>query len=441
MAPYIGDVYQLPPGTAGTPNTTIESAKYNTFINDVATAQNTARPVIGGGTGGITAVAGNDGLNTKGVDIASGSTTDLSLATGVYVNVTGTTTINSFGTVAAGAERVLTFTGILTLTHNATSLILPGSANLTTAAGDTATMRSLGSGNWRCVGYQRASGSPITNNVVGAMSITGSTAGTLLTVTSTDAGAGAAPVIDLVRDSASPAASDLLAYLLWTGRDSAANLQAYAQIHAQIIDATSASEDALWVLETVIAGTMAARLAIGAGIYTPSATGSDKGADTINASILYQNGVRVGGTPDAVLEDQKATGTDGGTFTTGAWRTRDLNTKVRDVSSLITLASNQFTSTVDGWVQWDAPAVNCDAHKTRLYNVTDATATAIGTAEYATSSSLISVKSRGGAPIVAGKTYRIEHICGNSKSTIGFGGAAGAGAIEVYTRVEFWRTA
>lgn len=156
--PYIGDLYSLPPGTPGTPNTTIESAKYNTFIADIATAQNTARPVLGGGTGGQTAVAGNDGLNTKGADIASGATTNLAAATGVYLNITGTTTITSFGTVSAGAERVLTFTGILTLTYNATSMILPGAANITTAAGDSATFRSLGAGNWKCVNYERTTG-------------------------------------------------------------------------------------------------------------------------------------------------------------------------------------------------------------------------------------------------------------------------------------------
>lgn len=156
--PYVANVYQLPPGTAGTPNTTIESAKYNTFINDITTAQNTARPILGGGTGGQTAVAGNDGLNTQGANMASGSTTDLAAATGVYLSILGTTTINSFGTVPSGALRQLTFTGILTITYNATSMILPGAANITTAVGDTATFRSLGGGNWRCVEYLRASG-------------------------------------------------------------------------------------------------------------------------------------------------------------------------------------------------------------------------------------------------------------------------------------------
>ncbi|TRD03795.1 hypothetical protein FJV76_14250 [Mesorhizobium sp. WSM4303] len=172
--PYVGDVYQLPPGTPGTPNTTIESSKYNAFVADIATAQNTARPIVGGGTGGQTALGGNDGLNTKGADIASAATTNLAAATGVYVNVTGTTTINSFGTVAAGALRELTFTGILTLTYNATSMILPGAANVTTAAGDTATFRSLGGGNWKCVSYLRANGSVPGSTITGT-TITNST--------------------------------------------------------------------------------------------------------------------------------------------------------------------------------------------------------------------------------------------------------------------------
>ena len=51
---------------------------------------------------------------------------------------------------------MLVFDGILTLAHNATSLILPGAANIPTAAGDTAILVSEGSGNWRCLAYNRA---------------------------------------------------------------------------------------------------------------------------------------------------------------------------------------------------------------------------------------------------------------------------------------------
>jgi hypothetical protein len=102
--------------------------------------------------------------------IASATTTNIGAANAEYLAVSGTTTITAFDTVAAGIYRVLKFDGILTLTHNATSLILPGSASITTAANDVAGFRSLGSGNWRCEWYQRASGSALST---AASSITG----------------------------------------------------------------------------------------------------------------------------------------------------------------------------------------------------------------------------------------------------------------------------
>lgn len=95
--------------------------------------------------------------------VASATTTDIGAATSNSVIVSGTTTITGLGTVAAGVTREVLFSGALTLTYNATSLILPGTASITTAANDTAAFRSLGSGNWVCLWYKRANGNPITN--------------------------------------------------------------------------------------------------------------------------------------------------------------------------------------------------------------------------------------------------------------------------------------
>lgn len=96
----------------------------------------------------------------QGSDIASAST--ISVGEGGYFNVTGTTTITDidFATDKAGRKVCLKFAGALTLTHNATTLILPGGANITTAAGDTAEFVSEGSDNVRCVSYTKASGLP-----------------------------------------------------------------------------------------------------------------------------------------------------------------------------------------------------------------------------------------------------------------------------------------
>jgi len=88
--------------------------------------------------------------------IASAATTDIGAAVSNVIYVSGTTTITALGTAAAGVIRTVRFLAALTLTHNATSLILPGSANILTAANDNAEFLSLGSGNWQCIRYNTA---------------------------------------------------------------------------------------------------------------------------------------------------------------------------------------------------------------------------------------------------------------------------------------------
>lgn len=93
-------------------------------------------------------------------DVASASTTDIGAAATSEIRITGTTTITSFGTATAGTRRRGRFEGALTLTHNGTSLILPGAVSITTAAGDAFDAVSLGSGNWMVTSYFRTAGPP-----------------------------------------------------------------------------------------------------------------------------------------------------------------------------------------------------------------------------------------------------------------------------------------
>lgn len=90
--------------------------------------------------------------------------------------------------------------------------------------------------------------------------ITGATfTGTLpLTLTSTDAGDAAGPVLTLYRNSSTPAASDILGKLLFQGEDSAGNTEDYAEIYTLLTDATSGSEDATLVFRRKLAGVMTA---------------------------------------------------------------------------------------------------------------------------------------------------------------------------------------
>ncbi|CAA2142737.1 hypothetical protein [Hyphomicrobium sp. ghe19] len=79
-------------------------------------------------------------------------TCDIGAAITPCVRITGTTTITSLGT-AANQRREVEFAGSLTLTYNGTSLILPGTANIITQAGDKGVFRSDAFGNWKCVSW------------------------------------------------------------------------------------------------------------------------------------------------------------------------------------------------------------------------------------------------------------------------------------------------
>ena len=84
-----------------------------------------------------------------------------------------------------------------------------------------------------------------------------------VTLTSTDAGATAAPLLDLYRDSASPAASDTLGEIEFNGEDSAGNKQQYALIHASILSPTSTAEAGQIHFETATAGASTEKMIIG----------------------------------------------------------------------------------------------------------------------------------------------------------------------------------
>ena len=115
-----------------------------------ATTLQTARTISGVSFNGSANIDIEDRLGTA---IASAATTTIGTrGLGDYIHITGTTTITSFGTAAAaGVRRTLIFDGALTLTHNATSLICPGAANIVTVAGTIIEVVAETTANWRVV--------------------------------------------------------------------------------------------------------------------------------------------------------------------------------------------------------------------------------------------------------------------------------------------------
>lgn len=107
-------------------------------------------------------------------DVASAATTDIGIVNSNFIRITGTTSITSFGTNYKG-PRFVRFAGVLTLTHNATTLILPTGANITTAAGDRAIIAPVGNpaSGWQVLAYQRADGTALANASIASNTITG----------------------------------------------------------------------------------------------------------------------------------------------------------------------------------------------------------------------------------------------------------------------------
>ncbi len=98
---------------------------------------------------------------TRGADVASAATVPLPAY--ASFTITGTAAVTAFSAANKGVRKYVTFAAALTLTHNATSFILPGGATITTAPGDTSIWESINSttARWRCLVYVRADAMPI----------------------------------------------------------------------------------------------------------------------------------------------------------------------------------------------------------------------------------------------------------------------------------------
>lgn len=129
-----------------------------------------------------------------------------------------------------------------------------------------------------------------------------------------------------------------------------------------------------------------------------------------------------------VVVDQKAAGSLGGTFTAGAWRTRDLNTVLVNTIPSASVSSNQIhlpAGTYD--VQASAPAYQVQDHFTQLYDVTHGVQLVPGSAEYAGTSVGVAIRSlvAGRFTLAAAAVVELQHYCRNTINNQGLGTGTG----------------
>lgn len=142
-------------------------------------------------------------------------------------------------------------------------------------------------------------------------------------------------------------------------------------------------------------------------------------------------------------EDQKTAGTSGGTFTSGSWQTRTLNTEVSDSGNHGSVASNQVTLD-DGTyiVRASAPGFQIGVHQTRLQNIT-ATATLLtGTCEYCDPINSVSNRSfiDGKIVLAVRSVIELQHRSQSTKAATGAGVSLGV-TTEVYAKLVLEKVA
>jgi hypothetical protein len=150
------------------------------------------------------------------------------------------------------------------------------------------------------------------------------------------------------------------------------------------------------------------------------------------------------------IQDQKPSGTNGGTFTQGAWRTRDINTVVKSTIAGSGLSANRFSmmpGTYDVDIQCVAYA--CSWSRIRLYNKTKNEVAALGLTQFsqATNSGgyaygdAFPAALRHRLTLSEETTFEVQHICQYTRVSDGFGVAVGQGVPEIYSDILVRRVA
>jgi hypothetical protein len=140
------------------------------------------------------------------------------------------------------------------------------------------------------------------------------------------------------------------------------------------------------------------------------------------------------------LSDVKTTGTQGGTFSSGNWVTRTLNT-TNPTQTWVSLSSNRFTLSSGGYYIFaSAPASDVGSHQTRLLNVNNSNETYYGTSETVKDGICTRSFVMIFINISSSTTYSLQHRCSKTSSSSGLGIAAGfSGNSEVYSIVTIFK--
>ena len=112
-----------------------------------------------------------------------------------------------------------------------------------------------------------------------------------------------------------------------------------------------------------------------------------------------------------------------GAYTTGDWRTRDIDTEISDEDNIVTISSNQFTLQAGNYfIRFACSMYHINKHATRLQNITDSTTAGIGepNSSYTYSATLMTTGTCR-VSIASAKVFEVQGYPSTTKTTNGFG--------------------
>jgi hypothetical protein len=143
------------------------------------------------------------------------------------------------------------------------------------------------------------------------------------------------------------------------------------------------------------------------------------------------------------IRDEKAASTQGGTFTNGAWRTRDLNTVKTNTITGASLSSNQITLPAGTYfIQGYPTSFRVEGNISRIYNITDSSQVSLGVNNHSGSST---TGSQGTSTvscmvtITGTKVFELQHYSQSTVASVGFGIRNETGQGEVYSEILIWK--
>ena len=130
---------------------------------------------------------------------------------------------------------------------------------------------------------------------------------------------------------------------------------------------------------------------------------------------------------------------DFGSYTTGDWRTRDLDTEISDEDGIVTLSSNQFTLQAGNYlIHFGCSMYHINKHAIRLRNVTDGSTAGVGNPNSGlTYSPTLFTTGTCRVSIASAKAFEVQGYPSTTKATNGMGfdmdnGSCHSVRVEIY---------